>query len=270
MPAGASRRSVAGPPAAWRRMAGALLLLLAVAGGASARAGGADTASGPTGFYAGAFAGAGWTANRLVDVAGFANWGNPGSRLSYGGSGPVGGLLVGKKFAFGGVQARIELDAAAGRLSAGTRELDPTCTDEAAESRFRWAASLRVGIERTVGGMTAFASGGPALARIVNSVTDTDYSGASCLERDLRLDPDDSFRKSAARLGLALGAGVEAPLAASWSLRLEASWLDFGRETYLVNRSGNNSCGRGGPRAPCPYTIENRLITLRLAVIRSF
>ena len=35
---------------------------------------------------------------------------------------------------------------------------------------------MRVGVEETIGDVDVFVSGGPALARIVNSVTDTDYS----------------------------------------------------------------------------------------------
>ena len=69
-----------------------------------------------------------------------------------------------------------------GDLSAGTNRLDPGCTDEAAASRFRWISTVRVAVEETIGDFDVFVSGGPALARIVNSVTDTDYSGSTCLE----------------------------------------------------------------------------------------
>ncbi len=220
--------------------------------------------------YAGAFAGYGRAANRLVDVDGFANWGNPGSRLDYDGSGPLGGFLVGRKFDIGALRARIEFDAAIADISVGTRRLDPGCPDEAAETRLKWVASLRAGIEESIGGVTVFLSAGPGVARIVNAVTDTDYSGSSCLERDLRLDADDSFRDSSTHLGLAVGAGAEIPLADGWIMRFEGSWLDFGRSSYTVNHSENNSCGAGGPRAPCTFTIENRLGILRLAVIMNF
>ena len=57
-----------------------------------------------------------------------------------------------------------------GDLSAGTNRLDPGCTDEAAASRFRWIATVCVGVEETIGDVGVFVSGGPALARIVNSV----------------------------------------------------------------------------------------------------
>ena len=76
-----------------------------------------------------------------------------------------------------------------------------------------------------------FVFGGPALARIVNSVTDTDYSGSTCLETDLRLDADDSFRRGSTEVGWAIGAGFEMPLAARWALRIDGSYLDFGSET---------------------------------------
>ena len=75
---------------------------------------------------------------------------------------------------------------------------------------------------------------GPALARIVNSVTDTDYSGSTCLEADLRLDADDSFRRGSTEVGWAIGAGFELPLAARWALRFDGSYLDFGSEAYRV------------------------------------
>ena len=105
---------------------------------------------------------------------------------------------------------------------------------------------MRVGVEETIGDFDVFVSGGPALARIVNSVTDTDYSGSTCLETDLRLDADDSFRRVSTEIGWAIGTGFEMPLAARWALRFDGSYLDFGSETYRVNLSGNNSCGPGG------------------------
>ena len=36
--------------------------------------------------------------NRIVDVKGFANWGQPGWAVDYSRSADVGGLLVGRKF----------------------------------------------------------------------------------------------------------------------------------------------------------------------------
>ena len=120
-----------------------------------------------------------------------------------------------------------------------------------------------------MGRATVFASGGLAAARIVNSVTDTDYSG-SCLEKELRLDADDSFRNTSTKTGWVIGVGVEAPLTDDWTLRLDGSYLDFGRNTYYVNRSGNNSCGRGGIQMACPYNVDNRFGIVRLAIIYRF
>ena len=131
-------------------------------------------------------------------------------------------------------------------------------------------ATVRVGVEEAIGDVGVFVSGGPALSRIVNSVTHTDYSGSTCLETDLRLDADDSFRRGSTEAGWAIGAGLEMPLAARWALRLDGSYLDFGSETYRVNLSGNNSCGPGGARTACRYTIRNRLGVVRLGIIYRF
>ena len=254
----------------WRRMVMTSLCFLVIANGSPANAGdrGADFAW--TGAYAGAFAGYGRTDNRIVDVDGFANWGNPGSSVDYDNAGLVGGVLAGKKFDLYGERFRIEIDGTFGNMSAGTNRLDPTCSDEAAESELQWVATVRAGVEQQVGRATVFASGGLAAARIVNSVTDTDYSGSGCLERELRLDADDSFRNTSTETGWVIGVGVEAPLTDDWTLRLDGSYLDFGRNTYYVNQSGNNTCGRGGAQMACPYNVENRFGIARLAIIYRF
>ena len=66
------------------------------------------------------------------------------------------------------------------------------------------------------------------------------------------------------------GGRFDAPLADDWKLRLEGAYLDFGRTTYSVNHSGNNSCGPGNPRRRCPYNVENALVIVRLAIIHRF
>lgn len=229
---------------------------------ASAASHGSDHA----GTYAGVFAGIGRTAGRLVDIEGFANWGSPGWISDYHRSGVVGGVLLGKKFSLGRAPFRIELDATFGDRPAKTDRLDPEGRDETAEARFRWITTARVGIEQAEGPVTIFMSGGAALAGVTNSVTDIDFSA----DMPPRFDPDDSFSDNSTELGWVLGLGVEAPLDDAWTLRLEGSYLDFGRSTYSVNRSGNNPCGPGGPRRPCPYKVENSLAIIRLAVIYRF
>lgn len=246
----------------------AVLAMFASAGPSGADVGGA--ARDGTGAYAGVFAGSGRTDNRLTDVDGFADWGNPGATTDYDQRGLVGGVLAGRTFEVSGTRLRVEIDGTFGALSARTDKLDPTCTDESAASEFRWVATARVGVEEPVGRATVFATGGLAAARIVNSVTDIDYSGTRCLERDLRPDPDDSFRDSSTETGWVIGVGVEAPLSDAWTLRLDGSYLDFGRSTHHVNHSGGNPCGPGGPHRPCRYDIENRLGIVRLAIIRQF
>ncbi len=250
---------------AWRSALLALTALLMLANGGPARAGSDDAALDfvLAGTYAGVFAGFGRMSNRIVDVDGFANWGHPGSGVSYDDAGFAGGVLAGKRFEIGGVPFRLEFDGTFGDMSAKTNKLDPEGLDETAESEFRWIVTTRAGVEQAVGRATLFATGGLAVARIASSVTDIDFGPT-------RMDPDDSFRDRTTEIGWVIGVGVETPLADAWTLRLEGSYLDFGSSTYHVNRSGNNSCGPGNPRRPCPYNIETRLGIVRLAIMYRF
>ena len=161
---------------------------------------------------------------------------------------------------------RIEIDGTFGGLSATSNRLDLEGLDETVKSEFRWIATARTGIEQAVGPATVFATGGLAAARIANSVTDIDFGP----NMPSRVDPDDSFRDSSAEFGWVIGLGVETPLADAWALRLEGSYLDFGRSTHYVNRSGDGRCGPGNSRRPCPYNIENKLGIVRLAIIHRF
>ena len=249
------------------RNVNALLAFLILAGVGSVRADGSDqAASGWAGTYAGLFAGFGKTDNRIVDVEGFANWGNPGYRVGYDDSGFVGGILLGKRFDINSLPLRIELDSSFGDLSAASNRLDPVGLDETVKAEIDWVATARAGIEQAIGSATVFVSGGLALARIDNSVTDIDFGP----NRPTQVDPDDSFSSDATEIGWVLGVGVEAPLAADWRLRLEGSYLDFGRSTHYVNRSGDGRCGPGMPRRPCPYNVKNKLSIVRLTIIRQF
>ena len=137
--------------------------------------------------YVGVFAGFGQADNRIVDVDGFANWGNPGSTVDYDTSGFIGGALIGKKFKIGGVPLRIELDGMVGKVSATSNRLDPEGLDETVQSACCQIATARAGIEQPVGAATIFAAGGLAAARIEHSVTDIDFGP----NMPPRMDPDD-------------------------------------------------------------------------------
>ena len=260
-----------------------LLALPALAGGGSANAGGERAAFDWREAYAGVFVGAGRPDNRIVDVDGFAAWGKPGSSVGYAAAGAVVGALAGRKFDVGGIPFRVELDGAFGDLSARTNRLDPprprilpTCPqggDETAESTFRWIVAARVGVEQAMGPATVFAAAGPAVARIVNSLTDLDqgFDADRQVCSPQHVDPDDSFRDDDTTVGWTIGAGVETALADAWTLRLEGLYLDFGRSTHAANRSGDGRCcGRGTDRRPVSFKIENELGVLRLAIVRRF
>ena len=244
---------------------GPVLLLVCVAGTA---AGAESDAMIPNAAetYAGGFAAAARPDNRIVDQDGFANWGNPGWSVDYGRRGFVAGALAGMKIRAAGIPLRIELDGVFGNMFVNTNQLDPVGLDETVDSRFVWIASARAGVERTLGMATVFVTGGVAVSRIANSVVDIDFGP----DMPTQEDPDDSFRDRSTDAGWLIGAGIEVPLPDAWTLRLEGSHLDFGRETHRVNHSGGGRCGPGGVRKPCPYTVENKLRILRLAITRRF
>ena len=189
-------RPASGRGSVWCRAVLALPVLLALANGGPANAESEGTAFDGTGTYAGIFVGAGLVDHRIVDVEGFANWGNPGWAVDYDDAGFVGGALIGKQFGLGGMPLSIELDGTFGDLSANTNKLDPEGLDETAASKFRWIATARAGIEQAVGPVTVFATGGLAVARIANSVTDIDFGP----DMPPRVDPDDSFHDSSTLL----------------------------------------------------------------------
>ena len=249
------------------RAAVAMTALALLAGAGSSAADDGSVARDPTGAYAGVFAGSGRMGNRLVDVDGFANWGNPGSILDYDDNRAVGGALVGRKFELAGARLRIEVDATFGHLSASSNMLDPGGLDETVETDVRWLATARVGVEDSIGPATVFATAGLATARIDRSVTDIDFAP----NMPERVDPDDSFNDRSTEFGWVIGVGAEYPLTDAWTLRLDGSYVDFGRSTHHVNRSGNNRCcGAGTPRRPVSYHISNRLGIVRAAIVYRF
>ena len=225
-------------------------------------------------YYIGVFVGSGRVYNDFVDVEGFANWGHPGSSVDYDNTEDVGGLLIGKKVNINGMPLRLEIDGTFGNLSASTNKLDPIGLDETAETNIRWIVTTRAGIEKDLGPVTVFASGGLAVARVSNSVIDIDFGPNKPPQKDL----DDSFFDDSIQLGFVLGMGTEVSLSDArtlqnnegWTLRMEGVYINLGEDTYHVNHSGGNSCGPNGPRRPCSYTIKNETSILRLVVIRQF
>lgn len=255
-------------PSARRRALPAAGVLLALAhGGPAAAADGEPDADRPR-HYAGAFVGSGRLHARIVDVDGFANWGNPGAALRYDDVELVGGLLIGRKLDVGGAPVRVEFDAAFGDVLATTNRLDPEGRDETVDLEMQWIVTAAGGLERTLGRATLFATGGLAVAGTASAVTDVDYVPGP--PPRFRWDLDDSFREASADVGWMVRVGAEAALSDAWAVRLDGAYLDFGRRSRAVNRSGDNRCGPGGPRRPCAYGVETRFGLARLAIVHRF
>ena len=216
--------------------------------------------------YAGLSASFARTDNRIEDVTGFANWGNPGWRVKYREADALFGFLLGRQFEAFGLPLRLELDATFNGLSAASNRLDPVGLDETARADYAWIAAARIGVAPRMGAMTVFLNVGFAAADLDNSVTDLDFGP----NVPTHVDPDDGFRDDATQFGWTVGAGVEAALSDHWSLRLDGAWMDFGDGRHEVNLMANGHCGPGGPLAPCPYKVENNVRLARLSVIRRF
>ena len=211
--------------------------------------------------YFGIFAGAGSSANSLVDVEGYANSGNPGWVTEYDGSGSLGGLLIGTSFGAGRLPLRLEMGLGVGSMTAETDLLDPEGRDESAIARYHWISTLRFGLEYPFPKGGVYFAGGLAFAEISNSATDIDG--------EIYVDPDDSFSDTSVATGTVFGIGAEFQMNENWRMRIEGSQYDFGTTTFEVNRSANNNCGDAG-LSPCPYEVSNRLQAVSLAFIHYF
>ena len=218
--------------------------------------------------FAGIFIDSGGSGNQLIDITGFANWGKPGSVSNYDSNYKGGGILLGKSFEYNNIPLRFETRFHASKPKAQTNQLDPAAGDETAFAEFEQLSSFRLGIEQEFGsGTKLIVNAGLAYSNISNFVIDIDFSQTY---PDGIVDPDDSFSDTSSKLGWVIGLDLETPISDLWAFRLGGSLFDFGKDTYYVNTSGNNSCGRGGEREPCPYLVHNSLFTAYLALIRKF
>ena len=248
-----------------------------------------DTPTKLKGMYAGVFVGTGQVDNRIVDVKGFANWGQPGWAVDYNRSADVGGLLVGRKFNTSDKIFFLESDLIFGNMTASTKKLepyeeqeydradppvhgwiDPYVKDESAETNYNWILLLRGGAGKVVGKWTIFVTGGMAVAQITDSLTDIDFDFRPDTYMPLEFDPDDSFSTKSEKLGWVLGIGVESQFTKSWTARLETLYFDFGKSTHYANHFKDDRCEPGNEMSLCPYGITHKLKLVRFAITRPF
>ena len=121
----------------WRELILAVIALCVFMTGKPLSAGGNESVSDEARTYTGIFIGSGLMGNQIVDIEGFANWGQPGYTLDYGDNRFVAGALLGTKVGLGGVRLRIEFDGTFGNLSGRSNRLDPAGLDETAGSDIR-------------------------------------------------------------------------------------------------------------------------------------
>ena len=105
------------------RLQAAIVCALAMLafGAAEMRAAG----SGGSEDYAGAFLGVGKVANEIVDIDGFADWGNPGSTNKLNGPAAFAGVLAGRRLDMGSSGLRFEIDALGRQPVRGHRRAGP-------------------------------------------------------------------------------------------------------------------------------------------------
>ena len=229
----------------------------------------------PNGTYAGFVVGRGNAMNEITDVDGFAHWYQPNWKTEYSRKDNFAGFVAGHKFSPAGLPLRFEFGLTGGSYRAQSNQLDPNGLDETVRSNFKWISTAQLGFDFPLGDVRTIFFLGVAAARISHSVTDIDTVCVSGCETDDRkfaknVDPDDSFATSLTALAPVVSIAVEYPIEQNWSLRFGASYMEFSPSRHFVNRTGNNPCGRGGPRRPCPYDISSRMVSAHLSIIRYF
>ena len=229
----------------------------------------------PEGTYIGITAGRGNALNEINDVDGFAYWLQPDWMTSYARRDTVGGVLAGRRFTLGDTPLRVEFGFMDGSFKASSNQLDPFGLDETVRTHYHWISTAQLGLDVPLGPAVATWAMGLALARVSHSVTDLDTicvapCPANTASRTFRtiIDPDDSFSFSKTRLAPVVSAAIEYPIDQKWSVRAGLSYIILPQSTHSVNRVGDGRCGRGGPRRPCPYKIDSRLVSAQLSLIR--
>ncbi|MYD25190.1 MAG: outer membrane beta-barrel protein [Gemmatimonadetes bacterium] len=261
-----ARRSASSVPAtvrgAWRLLATALAFLITAVGTTQAQ-------ESKTGFYVGAFSGAGVMDVRSTDIDGFTgSQGVPGEIFEYDDTGFPTGVVAGRHFHLGRVPIRFEVDGAVVGLPSASRQMDPVGMDETATSELRWVGTARIGVRKSLGRAGVFLDGGVSVVGISNSFIDLDPG----TDGQMQVDHDDSFDDQLTRVGWVVGTGIDMPVAGAWNIRFEGLYVDTGETDHQApNRLDVNAgvCGPAGLPSPCRYGIDQRFALLRLILVRS-
>ena len=247
---------------AWCLLAIVLASLLTVTGTTQAQ-------ENTTGFYIGAFTGAGVMDVRTTDIDGFTgSQGVPGQTFEYDDTGFPAGIVAGRHFHLGRIPIRFEMDGAFVGLPSASRQMDPVGMDETAASELRWVGTARIGVRKPLGRAGVYLDGGVSVARLSNSFTDLDPGTNGQMD----VDHDDSFDDQLTRVGWVIGTGIEMPVAGAWNIRFEGLYMDTGETGHQApNRLGVNAgiCGPAGLPSPCRYDIDQRFALLRLILVRN-
>lgn len=169
-----------------------------------------------TGLYVGANVGYGWSRQEWVDPL------DHSDDVSYSGRGFMGGGQLGYNLQSGPWVWGVEVDASrTGIKGRGVPLAEPEPTTLKTEAD--WIVTLTGRLGYSHDQWLYYVRGGAAWARLHQSLTELDISGAT-LSTDLR----------DTRTGWIIGGGVEYALRDNWSARLSYDYLDFGTKAVTL------------------------------------
>ena len=246
--------------------AGALLAGLVASGGtglAQAQDNGSATALSPlwAGAYAGVHMGFGRAEGSAIDFGAPVGDGafacasalTPycGSPFDYDATGAVSGVQLGYNWLRGALLFGIEGDL--GRIDVNGETIRDRGVDrDLASIDYGWHGTLTARVGMPADRALFYLKGGAALAEVKTKLADVDEA-FSTGTGFWHLAPNATVEEQGVDVGWALGGGIEYALGASWSVKAEYLYMDFG-SGVLVDADGDR------------YKFENQLHTVMLGL----